>query len=411
MKRLRLLAFVVTLTAVAGTASRAAGLYSLQRIARLGDRVGESNLRLEHGFWVGALNDNRQIVFVTGGVGVPELVQYADGKFTLLVSPGQNGPSGKWPQIGVVWSPVSMNGRGDVVFSVLDQFGTTGSGTFLWDNSTRQVSTVAVPRMPTDRDQVLLGGGGPTPTLNNRGEIALVASLRVAAGEGETGVFRRASDGPLTPVALPDQTLPDGQVIQAAFGPSLNEAGAIAFLASRRGNASASAYLWEKGEIVPIAVVGTEVAPKSKLAAVWSVHVNNKDRSVLVEASLKSTTSPHGLYRWTEGKLTTVAVPGQVLPDGETLERVAGGVSAANGAGQHVFLATLASHATAAYLLEPDGRLSSVLKSSLTVEPGAITRVGEPSSFGVGLNNRGEVALPVRLGGITGSVLVLLSPQ
>ncbi len=388
-----------------------AASYTLRPIARLGDRLGDSKLRLEGGFWVGALNDHRQIAFVTGGSGGPVLLQFSDEQLTPVMLPGQNGPDGKWPQFAVLWSPVAMNRRGDITFSLLDQQGEQRAGTYLWDFAARQVKSIAQPGLPIVRDQVLSNGGGPSPALNNRGEIALVGGVKNAAGDSETGIFLRGADEKLTPVVLPDQSLPDGQLLLAATDPSLNEAGAIAFLATRKGATGASAYLWEKGEMTPVAQVGEEVAPKTKLAAVWSVRANNHDRGVLVEASVKSVTGAHGLYRWANGKLTAVAIPGQVLDDGETLARVAGGISAANDAGQHVFLATLASHATAAYLLDADGRISTVVKSSARTDLHAISRVGEAGTFGVGLNNHGEVALPVRFSGITGSTLVLLTPR
>jgi hypothetical protein len=151
------------------------------------------------------------------------------------------------------------------------------------------------------------------------------------------------------------------------------------------------------------------------ILAVDGAWVNNKNHHVLVEASVKATaktkTAYSSLYLWADGSLSPVAVAGKTLPDGEILKAVEGGVSAANDLGQHVFLATLGSKATAAYLMSEDGSLSLVLKSSPTSEPGAIKRVGESSTFGVALNNHGQIALVVLFADARSSTLVLLTPQ
>ena len=127
-----------------------------------------------------------------------------------------------------------------------------------------------------------------------------------------------------------------------------------------------------------------------------------------MKATAKSTTSANSLFLWADGTLTPVALAGKLLPDGETLKTVTGGVSTANDLGQHVFLATLASKATAAYLMNADGTVSLVLKSSSTSEPGAIKRVGEA---GVALNDHGQIALVVLFVNAHSSTLVLMTPE
>ncbi len=246
--------------------------------------------------------------------------------------------------------------------------------------------------------------------INSRGEIALVAGLRNAAGEARDAVFFLGQDGKLQPVALPDAALPGGGQVQAAWGPTINDGGAVAFLAIRNPDEEASAYLWEKGELLPIASAGMEAPDKKQLTAIGGLRLNYKSRSVLVEATLRSPARTQALYLFAGSSLTPVAVPGQAMPGGGTLSSVEGGVSAANDAGQHAFLARLVGGATAAYLMDANGKLSLILKSSATDELGQITRVGEASTFGVGLNNKGQVALAVKIAGVTGSVLVLLTP-
>ena len=61
--------------------------------------------------------------------------------------------------------------------------------------------------------------------------------------------------------------------------------------------------------------------------------------------------------------------------------------------------------------MNADGTVSLLLESSAATGPGSITRVGAASTFGVGLNNRGQVALAVQIAGTRGSTLILMTPQ
>jgi hypothetical protein len=71
-------------------------------------------------------------------------------------------------------------------------------------------------------------------------------------------VFYVAPNGSVTPIAVPDQTLPDGRKIAAAEDPSLNDWGTVAFLARPEGETRYRAYAWQQGTITPIASAGIE---------------------------------------------------------------------------------------------------------------------------------------------------------
>lgn len=412
MKAIRLPALAVGLVLLASAAARAAGSYRLQPIVRLGDKIGDAKIKIGHSLWAGSLNDSGQLVFVTGSVaGSPLLVQYAEGKFTPIIVAGQDGPIGKWPPIAILWSPVSMNQAGNLVFSMQDQQSGMPLGTFRWDAKSRRVTPIALKGMPAVNNLTFASGGGPVPVINNRSEVVFVADVPNSTGEAKSGIFFLGQDGKLQAVALPDQTLPSGDRIASASNPSLNDAGVVAFLAVRKGETTASAYVWEKGEITPVAVAGTPLPDKSKLPGVLGVRVNNKNRGVLVEAPVKTATGAHALYLWADNKLSAVAVPGQEMPGGGKLHSVEGQVGYANDAGQCAFLANLVGRDTAAYLLEPDGKLSLILKSGATAEPGQITRVGETIASGIALNNKGQITVTVTIASVRGDVLALLTPQ
>jgi hypothetical protein len=122
-------------------------------------------------------------------------------------------------------------------------------------------------------------------------------------------------------------------------------------------------------------------------------------------------TAAHSLFLFDGSSLTGVAMVGKALPDGVPLRSVDGGVSTANDAGQHVFVATRSDNSTAAYRVDADGKATLLLASGTTTELGTLARVGEASTLGVSLNNRGQIALVVRFVGARSSTLVLLTPQ
>jgi hypothetical protein len=296
-------------------------------------------------------------------------------------------------------------------------------GTFLWTDGSQQITAIALPGMPVVNDLTLETGARYAPAINGGGEIVFGARVKNAAGQVSEALFFRDGEGKLLPAALPGQELPGGGTMTGLGGPpSLNDAGMVAFLAVRSGDTTPGAYLWTGpreaggGALGPVALVGAETPGGGKIERVTGVWVNDRNRTALVAARVAGNSGTSDtLFRFTDGQLTPAVASGQEMPGGGKLQSLQPfGISRANAAGQHAFLAFLEGNATAAYLLEADGKLSLILKEGDTTELGRITQLGgrpeEPtSSFGVGLNGKGQVALPVRIAGGS-STLVLLSP-
>jgi hypothetical protein len=397
--------------------------YRIQPIIRFGDLVG--NVRVDGHFDIGALNDRGQIIFVTADPdGTELLLQYTDGKITPLVVGGADAAplGGQWGTNNGIEGPVSMNQLGNVVFATDRTAGdNTDVETFLWDYQALKLTSIARKGMPAVQNRTLETGGSATPSINNRNEIALVAAVRNANGQAQDGVFLLSQDGKLQPVAVPDQMLPDGVKIVRADEATINDAGVVSFMVRRQGNGAEmeSAYVWENGTLTPVALVGQNAPGGGKIAAVWRALVNNKDRSIVVAARLNNSKGPDALYRFADGKLTPVAVPGQPMPGGgkfKTLQSDREGIGFANELGQHPLLAILEDQSTALYRLDPDGQLALILKSGTVTDLGKITRVGvpvpadEPEGVGAALNAGGQIAVSVRInGGVT--TLVLLAPS
>jgi hypothetical protein len=271
--------------------------------------------------------------------------------------------------------------------------------------------------MPAGSDLTFERSDGWPPMLSNSGDIAFPAAVKNGAGNTAIGVFFLGRDGQLQSVAVPGQELPGGGNMVNAVAHSLNDAGGVAFVATTQPNSPPSAYLWEKGSITPVALLGMEVPGGGKIAAVDFAAVNNKNRSVLVLARLRLS-DPHGFYLWEDGKLTPLLVRGQEMPGGGQFREVLfpNPISYPNEAGQYAFLARVTeagTSRTAAYLMDADGKLSLILKSGTTTDLGRITHISVPTasppSSGVAVNSKGQVALPVRIdNGPT--TLVLLTP-
>jgi hypothetical protein len=418
MRPLRCLALTVGLTLLAHGMAQAQTTYKIQPLVKFGDKAGDVVIKTDGGdFEIGTLNDNGQLVFVTENeAGGEMLIQYADGKLIPIVAGGKDAPGGKWSKGVVPRSPVSMNQLGNVVFAAdLTVGDNTSIGTFLWDFKAQQATTVALKGMPAVNNLTFEQGGGFAPGINNSNEIALVAQVKNAEGKAQDGVFFLGRDGKLLPVALPDQELPGGGKILHAFLPSINDTGVIAFPVRRQGDNADSGYLWEKGTITQVAVIDTDLPGGGKLAYLNGIRVNNKNRNVLVVGRLDDPAGgPDALYLFADGKLRPVAVPGQEMPGGgkfKSLQTFVIGTSFPNDAGQHAILAALEDGASAACLMDAEGKLSLILKSGTTTPLGTITNVGQGGggSTGIGFNNKGQVALTVKIDdGL--DTIVLLTP-
>jgi hypothetical protein len=431
MRALPRLALLVSSLLLPAGALQAQTSYTLASILRLGEPAGDVTVQTPYSYFdLGTLNDRGQIVFAVGDTDVSEaLIQYSNGQFTPIAARGRSAPGGRWTQNLRLMPTVRMNQQGDAVFSAGTYVGNTPLFTsYLWQLPARSITPLVQSGTPASADWLFEGTSRIT-VINNSGEIALTAKLRNASGTrtGE-GIFLRETSGDLVPIALPGQTLPGGGVIAEAHSPDLNDAGLVAFLVQRQGDPDGawSAYLWANGIVSPLVTAGA-AAPGGPMASVWSVWLNSANRDILMELAVPGAHGGVGLYRYVGGRIARLAVPGQDLPGGGILQSE-NGPSYANAQGQHAFLAALRDGSTAAYLIGADNQISLVLKSGTSTELGRLTNVGQGSgvrkdgetvaadgieggtSFGVGLNNMGQLALTVGIEG-EADTLALLTPR
>jgi hypothetical protein len=418
-------------------ASRVDADYQIQPIVHGGDTISGVRTLPTGGLWVSALNDRGQVVFDAETADGDALFQYSDGQLRPIRVTGRQGPIGTWSprnvqSVRIPTTLVRMNQRGDVVFAAPVRAGRTIDGVFLWKDSSRDVQPVVLQGMPAVADTPFSSNGWwRPPALNDRGEIALAAGLPFGASV-QYGIFFRGQDGRLLPAALPDQPLPGGGKLLGARFVSVNNAGVVAFTAQRffeasspqgshyEGKGTLSGYMWEKGEITPVALAGSPAPGGGTITTVNGVWVNDHSRSMLVFARVNDQSGGEDvLYRWTNGSLAPVVAAGQEMPGGGKFRNIPfdlqvtatpTGISTANEAGQHAFLARLTDGRTAAYRLNPDGTLSLLLQSGTMTGLGRITSVGESRRWnGIGLNTHGQAALVVQIDNGP-PTLVLLTP-
>lgn len=413
-----LLGCLLGLALLSPGAAQAQAAYTIQPIVKAGDTVGD--IRITSSISLSALNDRGQLAFVASSVpGNQTLFSLTDGQVIPLVVGGGEGPQGPWPK-GLTFNPlISLNQQGDVAFT-LDL-----RGVYLWRAATKTVTPIATSGMPA-ADGLTFNPGSSvnSPSLNNRGEVLVGAAVKDAAGKTAHGLFLHSAEGKLLRVAVPGQALPDGSTIRRATGAvTLNDAGVVGFHAGRPEIPELGVYLWEQGSITPVAVPGATLDGEVKLKHVSTLRVNNRNRDVLLALIRSDTGTRAALYRFRDGQLTPLLLPGQELPDGSKLTTVrqfgasdigltAGRhISRANELGEYAFIATLEGGGVGAYLLDADGKLSLIVKTGMTTDLGTITHINpNPNMAAVGLNSKGQVALSVKFDNGP-ETLVLLTPK
>jgi hypothetical protein len=423
MRRYPRLGLIVTLTLLGSRAALGVD-YSLLPVAKFGDTSGTVRISVDPdaAFEVGSLNDNGQLAFVTkNSAGGEILGLYSGGAWTPLVMAGGNAPMGKWPADVAILSPVSMNQLGNIAFTIdSEAMDSPSAETFLWDASATQFSLVAKNGRVVTFSETWDRGGDWVTAINNSGEMAYVAGTQDPQSLGRGGIFYQHTDGQVTAIALPDGQIEDGSTLIDTSDPFLNDLGAIVFTARRKGDPqdAGSAFRWLLGTRTRIAVPGTSLPQGHTVTNVLRAWVNNKNGKILLAVNTDATgasdyvETPISLFLWDFGLFTPVAVPGQTMPDGSKLLSVQDfGVSPPNELGQHAFLAILEGGATAAYLMDADGKLSLILKSGTVSSLGTITNVGEGAgtSSGIALNSSGQVALTAQIE-VKPDTLFLLTP-
>jgi hypothetical protein len=213
--------------------------------------------------------------------------------------------------------------------------------------------------------------------------------------------------------------LPDGHQVLSALPTSINDTGAVVFgVRSKDLRGQSGVYLWEGGKITPILGIGASVPglqPNQNGGALYG-HNNSKDRTVLVfvRNDRDEWANLRGVYRWADGVLSPAAVVGQSMPgDGRLAILSTAGHSYPDTLGRSAFIGWLEGGAAGLYRVDPDGKVTLLLKTGMVTDHGTITQIVDPYSnppaFWAGLNRHDQVAVVVRFDRGP-NTLVLLTP-
>jgi hypothetical protein len=386
--------------------------YKIQPLAKAGDTIGNLKISTNGWFGVGRLNDSGQLAFTTGNAAGGEILfQYrsSDGQFTPVAVGGGDAPGGKWARNLSIYGAVSMNQQGDIAFATQS----SPNDTYRWDHQSGQVSIVVAAGMPAVDDLTFTASADMNPPeINDFGEVAFQARLKDSAGTAQRGIFFLGRDGKLVPVALPGQTVTGIGMIQPdsqGYAESVNNTGVVGFTARRAEDKSVSVFLWENGTITPVALIGADAPGGGKFAYVGGPAVNNKNRNAFVAGNVDGVSTHLGLYMWTGDHLVAICTPGQVMPGGGQLTGLVS-FSHPSSAGESAFKAQLDGGDAGIYRVDPDGNLALVVKSSDLGAKLIDANTGSSDSYGIGINNKREIALPVRFTGDKVDTLILLTP-
>jgi hypothetical protein len=302
-------------------------------VAALGDRApGGGTFLVVTGQ---SMNSQGQIAF-TGAVVSPNvfggLYLASGGKLKQLIADGAVATSG---DIVFPDTPV-LNDSGSVAFLDL-----LSGGLFLYSNGAISPLVRAGDPAP----------GGDTflqisfPTMNNSGQVAFTAFL----ASGNQGIFL-ASGGTITKIAVTGDVFPHGGIFDSPFGgPSLNNAGDVAFVAFSNGSVlDEGVTIFSGGTLttvvpafVPIPSLGAAVFPES-------ASINNAGQIAFIGQDFSLGTSERAVYVFSAGNVTRLITPGQNSPDGDVFSGAQGALI--NDSGQVAFISRLFQHNNALYV-------------------------------------------------------------
>lgn len=293
------------------------------------------------------------ITLLASGSGHAEPPPFRIRPIVLMGQPAPGG--GRFEHVSVEAQPVlaPVNRRGQVAFFATLLRGPAGEGLFVTAGD--RIRKVAVDGDPAPGGGTLSGfAKHPIPSLNDAGTIAFAAA--VSGGRTVEGVFV-ASGGRLRTIALAGDAAPGvpAGTLAAVDVPALNNRGDVAFLATvRRGRESLEAIYVRAGGRLRKVVVQGEPAPAGGTFAGFGVPVVSDRGHVAFPAVVEGRAVPGGLFLADGGPLRMLVGAGEPTPLGGIFAKFSERI-ALNDTGALVFLATLKDAPVASGIFAADG--------------------------------------------------------
>lgn len=279
------------------------------------------------------------VVILASGRGQAEPAPFRIRPVALMGQPAPGG--GRFEHVTVEAQPVlaPVNRRGQVAFFATLLRGSAAEGLFIANGT--GIRKIAVEGDPAPGGGTLSGfAKHPIPSLNDAGTVAFAAA--VSGGRTVEGVFV-VSGGRLQAVARAGDAAPGvpAGTLAALDAPVLNNRGDVAFLATvRRGRESLEAiYVKTAGRLRKVVAQG-DPAPAGGSFAGFGVPVLNDRGQVAFPAVVEGRAVPGGLFVADSSAIRMVVGAGEATPLGGIFAKFSERI-ALNETGTLTFLATL----------------------------------------------------------------------
>jgi hypothetical protein len=221
-----------------------------------------------------------------------------------------------------------LNGVGQVEFHAE----LTGAGEGIFAGVPGSLQSVAIKGQPAPAGGNYFGLYGPV--LNEAGKVAFLASLNASSG-----LFAGAPSS-LQTVALTGTAAPAGGNYLGFNTPTLSGAGQVAFLANLTGGTSpGGVFVGTTGSLHAVYLTGTAAPAGGMYNGGTTFPALNDAGKVAFLANLTGGTSSQGIFAGVPGSVQAVALQGNTAPAGGTYARFTNPLL--NAAGQVAFFATL----------------------------------------------------------------------
>jgi hypothetical protein len=362
-------------------------LPTVQVLATLGDPApGPGNPGfLINDFEPGGLNNNGAVIYgadlgttsePSSFVGEAVYLRNNQGQVTRLAGSTDPAPGTSTTFSGNgFFGPVSLNDKGDAAVGFnLDPAGApvgVNGGLFRYSHSTNAVTPAVLPFTTPAPTGGYFQGTAFDYTLTNNGNLTFDGIIQTDKGIHLTtepytglgeGIFQADPSGHITSVVVPGNAAPGGGTFDYVVGPAVNSGGDMAFEAHVAGepatlpffapqsvfiDAINSVYFRDgsTGKITSIAHFG-DPAPGTGGGVFYGAYGAqiNSTGDIIFIGNLTPDYTTDGLFRYSKGTVTAVAVPGEAMPGGghlATVSGIFGSQQHINNAGDIVFNATL----------------------------------------------------------------------
>jgi hypothetical protein len=231
----------------------------------------------------------------------------------------------------------SINAAGDVAFAAAVAGGRTVEGIFVARRS--GLRAVALAGAPAPGVPAGTLAGVDAPSLNDRGAVALVASVR--RGRESVEALYVAAEGKLRKIVVEGDPAPAGGTFSGFGPPALNASGALVFAAVVEGKAVPGGVFVAEKEQVRMLVGAGDDTPAGGIFLKFSERLAfNDSGAAAFTAIIKNGPAAEGIFLVDGGRVRKVVATGDPAPGGGTFSHF-GLWPALDGSGHVAFTAAV----------------------------------------------------------------------